>query len=114
MAAAVLKLQDYPKDNRSRMVIPLREQVSAYMIEKMGWPKSFCDYYAEKFWYHYQAQVVSVSNKIIDNSVNRIISQIANCKTVEELTKVYNDNKQLVHDAGIIDKFATRKSEINR
>jgi hypothetical protein len=59
------------------------------------------------------AQVVSVSNKIIDNSVNRIISQIAKCNTVEELTKVYNDNKQLVHDAGIIDKFATRKSEIN-
>lgn len=62
MAAAVLKLEDYPKDNRNRMVIPLREQVSAYMMEKMGWSKTFCDYYAEKFWYHYQAQGWKLSN----------------------------------------------------
>lgn len=59
---AVLKLEDYPKDNRSRMVIPLREQVSAYMHEKMGWSKTFCDYYAERFWYHYQAQGWKLAN----------------------------------------------------
>jgi hypothetical protein len=58
------------------------------------------------------AQVIPMGNKLIDNSVNRIISQIANCKTVEELTKVYNDNKKLVHDAGIIDQFTKRKTEI--
>lgn len=59
---AVLKLEDYPKDNRNRMVIPLREQVSAYMVEKMGWPKEFCNYYADKFWYHYQAQGWKLAN----------------------------------------------------
>jgi len=39
----------------AKFKIPLESEVAAYMREKMGWPESFCNYYAERFWSHYQA-----------------------------------------------------------
>lgn len=57
MAAEVLKLDDFPeKRPNSRFTIPLRSSVENYIREKMKWPESFCQYYAEKFWNHYQSQ----------------------------------------------------------
>src|SRR5213592_134315 len=38
-----------------KFTIPLQTEVSKYIREKKGWPQSFCDHYADKFWNHYQA-----------------------------------------------------------
>lgn len=36
-------------------VIPLQTQVEEYMKERKWFPESFCQYYANRFWNHYQA-----------------------------------------------------------
>jgi hypothetical protein len=46
----------------SKFIVPPIEEVSAYIEQKMKWPKAFCDYYAEKFWNHYEAQGWKLSN----------------------------------------------------
>jgi len=43
--------------------IPMQSEVSLYMKEKKGWPQKFCDWYAEKFWNHYQSNGWKVSGK---------------------------------------------------
>lgn len=43
--------------------IPTIEEVKAYMKERKGWPEKFLDYYAEKFWCHYQSNGWKVSGK---------------------------------------------------
>jgi hypothetical protein len=43
--------------------IPLQSEVAKYMREKMGWPSSFCTYYAERFWGHYQSNGWKVSGR---------------------------------------------------
>lgn len=55
MAAEVLSLDDFPRPGRV-FKIPLRSEVSKYIHEKTGWPEKFCDHYADKFWYFYQAK----------------------------------------------------------
>lgn len=40
----------------STFKIPLQTEVSLYIHEKKGWPKQFCDYYAERFWHHYNSR----------------------------------------------------------
>jgi hypothetical protein len=65
MPAPVLKLEDYlPK----KMKIPLQSEIAAFMESKKGWPKEFCQWYADKFWNHYQSQgwVLSNGNKMKD------------------------------------------------
>lgn len=60
---AVLSIEEHPeKRPNSRFTIPLRSTIQAYMREKMQWPDSFCEYYAEKFWNHYQSQGWVLSN----------------------------------------------------
>ena len=61
MAAPVLRFDDYPQPNR-KMKIPLQSEVAKYMEEKTGWNKDFCQYYADKFWNHYQAQGWKLAN----------------------------------------------------
>lgn len=41
---------------------PTIQEVSTYMQEKKGWPEKFCNYYAEKFFYHYEASGWKLSN----------------------------------------------------
>ena len=48
--------------SKSAFKIPLQTEVSDYMVQKRGWTKAFCDYYAEKFWNHYQAAGWRLSN----------------------------------------------------
>ena len=47
---------------RTAFKIPLQSEVSLYIETKKNWPKTFCDYYAEKFWNHYQASGWKLSN----------------------------------------------------
>lgn len=55
---AVLKLYDDQPEHPKNMVfaIPLQSQVAKYMKERKGWPDTFCDAYAEKFWNFYQSK----------------------------------------------------------
>lgn len=43
------------EETSSKFTIPLQTAVSNYMKEKMGWPREFCDWYADKFWNAYNA-----------------------------------------------------------
>ncbi len=43
--------------------IPLQSEVQAYIREKKGWPEKFCQFYAERFWSHYQSNGWKVSGK---------------------------------------------------
>lgn len=51
-----------------KLTIPLQSEVAKYMKEKKGWPQTFCEHYAEKFWNHYQASgwKLSSGNSIKD------------------------------------------------
>ena len=51
---AVRKLYEEPK--RTMFTIPLQSEVQKYMRDKMGWPDSFCEVYANKFWNFYQSK----------------------------------------------------------
>ena len=64
MAAEVIRLDDHDYVPRSttRMTIPLQSTVAAFMHEKMGWSREFCNHYADRFWNHYQAQGWKLSN----------------------------------------------------
>jgi hypothetical protein len=65
MAAQVLSIEDFPQQpDRKRFTVPLQTTVSAYIHEKKGWPKAFCDHYADRFWNHYQAQGWRLSNNV--------------------------------------------------
>lgn len=43
--------------------IPLQSEVVVFIKEKSNWPQKFCEYYAEKFWSHYNSNGWKVSGK---------------------------------------------------
>jgi hypothetical protein len=53
------------KSQKRIFQIPTIPQVSAFMSYVMPeWPKSFCDWYADKFWHNYQATGWKLSNNV--------------------------------------------------
>lgn len=42
--------------------IPLQSEVVVYIKSKMDWPQEFVNYYANRFWNHYQASGWKLSN----------------------------------------------------
>ena len=59
MTAVVKKIQD----KKAAFQIPTVEEIKAYMGERKDWPPKFIEYYAEKFWCHYQSNGWKVSGK---------------------------------------------------
>lgn len=56
---AILKTME----KRAAFQIPTVEEIKAYMKERKDWPEKFIEYYAEKFWCHYQSNGWKVSGK---------------------------------------------------
>ncbi len=61
MMAQLRHISDVPSQS-TRMKVPTIEEVSDYIMQKMQWVEPFCDYYADKFWNHYQASGWKLSN----------------------------------------------------
>src|SRR5688572_28924984 len=59
---AILKKIDDKREKRGGFEVPTIEEIKALMIEKKGWPEKFAQYYAEKFFYHYEASGWKLAN----------------------------------------------------
>lgn len=92
MAATVLELDDFQRPGRV-FKIPLRSEVSKYIRDKMGWPEAFCDHYADKFWYFYQAKGWVVGKSPMKDWKAAFNSQWQNIKDPE-------DQKRLTKEQG--------------
>lgn len=83
--------------SKSAFKIPLQTEVATYMGQKKGWPPAFCDYYAEKFWNHYQASGWKLSNG----------------NTMKDWMAAFNANWQTLKFKEDIDKLNTIQSQWN-
>lgn len=89
--------------------IPLQSEVAAYIKEKMKWPDEFCQYYAEKFWSHYQSNGWKVSGKAaMKDWTAAFASQWKTLKWKEDIDK-YNE---LIKGAKIIQMKSPPSDEI--
>lgn len=77
-----------------RFKIPLVSEISAYIRLKKGWPKEFCDYYAERFWNYYQSCGWKLSNgNPMKDWQAAFNSQWQNLKFKEDIDKWNSCNK---------------------